>query len=595
MSRHRRRRILLFSCVGLFVTGLALIGYAVGAFGSLENQTVDTRFSIRGARKPPTDIVVVGVDANTFRTLNLRWPFPRALHAQLIDRLRRDGAAVIAFDIQISEPTDAADDNALAEAIIRAHGRTVLSTTEVTSQGTPNVFGGGDILRLLDARAGNTSFPTDRGGEIRRVPYSTAGLESFSLAVSEVLSGHRIAPSSLGGRTAWIDYYGPAGTIRSLSYAEVVRGNVGPAAFAGKVVVVGASAPSLQDVHATATGSGLMSGAEIQANAIETARQGFPLRSSPGWLNVLAIVVLGMAAPLAAATRSARAAAGVVVVLGASYTLATQLAFDAGRVIAFTYPLAALLASTVGTTAVQAITSAFERERVRNLFARFVPEQVVDEVIARSDGLRLGGVRLEGTILFSDLRGFTSYSESLPAEQVIEVLNRYLGEMSDAILDAGGTLTAYMGDGIMALFGGPIEHPDHADRALVAAKEMLRRLDTFNAWLRNNGYGDGFRMGIGINSGTVMAGNVGSERRLDYTAIGDTVNTASRLEGMTKGTPYQLFLSASTRQLLTRELDTLVEVGELEVRGRSGRIRVWSTPQATDAEATTAAERADAL
>ena len=137
---------------------------------------------------------------------------------------------------------------------------------------------------------------------------------------------------------------------------------------------------------------------------------------------------------------------------------------------------------------------------------------------------------------------------------MIEVLNRYLGEMSDAIMDHGGTLVAYMGDGIMAVFGAPIEQPDHADRALAAAREMLRgaaaalqRVDG-----RRRASGDGFAMGIGINSGTVMSGQVGSERRIEYTAIGDTTNTAARLEGMTKGSGHQLFVADSTRQALAR-------------------------------------------
>ena len=153
--------------------------------------------------------------------------------------------------------------------------------------------------------------------------------------------------------------------------------------------------------------------------------------------------------------------------------------------------------------------------------------------------------------MFSDLRGFTSFAEKMPVDQVIEVLNRYLTEMSDAILDHGGTLVAYMGDGIMAVFGAPVEQPDHADRALAAAREMLGpRLERFNEYLRGEGLGEGFRMGIGLNSGQVMSGNVGSERRLEYTAIGDTTNTAARLEGMTKGTPHMLFAAESTVAML---------------------------------------------
>ena len=219
-----------------------------------------------------------------------------------------------------------------------------------------------------------------------------------------------------------------------------------------------------------------------------------------------------------------------------------------------------------------------ERERVRDIFSRFVPEQVVDEVLRRTDDdLRLGGVRLEGTVLFSDLRDFTAFAEGLPADKVIEVLDRYVSEMSDAILDNGGTLVAYMGDGIMAVFGAPIEMAAHADCALATAREMLySRLPHFNDWLRERGLGDGFRMGIGLSSGPIMSGTVGSERRLEYTTVGDTTNTASRLEAMTKDTPHSILIADSTRCSLQTEVEDFVFVDELDVRGKKSRVRLWT-------------------
>jgi adenylate cyclase len=153
--------------------------------------------------------------------------------------------------------------------------------------------------------------------------------------------------------------------------------------------------------------------------------------------------------------------------------------------------------------------------------------------------------------------------------------------MSDAILNAGGTLVAYLGDGIMAVFGAPLVQPDHADRALEAARDMLDRMESYNDWLRGQGLTeDGFKMGIGLNSGPVMSGNVGSERRLEYTALGDTTNTAARLEGMTKGTPHQLYVADTTRSMLTRPADDLVAVGEAEVRGRKAKVLLWSLADA---------------
>ena len=348
----------------------------------------------------------------------------------------------------------------------------------------------------------------------------------------------------------------------------------------GKTVVVGASVPTLQDVHPTPTSNEDMPGPEIQANAISTVARGLPLRSAPFALNALLVLLLGMAGPLLGLRLSALWGAAFAVGIAAAFALGAQLAFDSGTVVLVTYPLAALALGTVGSLGVSYALERRGRRRTRWLFARFVPEQVVDEVIDRAGGeLRLGGVRVEASVMFCDLRGFTAFAESLPAERVIEVLNRYLAEMSGAILDHGGTLVSYMGDGIMAVFGSPIERPDHADTAVAAAREMLEvRLPRFNDWVRTEGFDQRFRMGIGLNSGPVMSGNVGSERRLEYAAIGDTTNVAARLESMTKGTPHQLMLADSTRALLAGS-DGLVDLGLLEVRGRETSLRVWTVPE----------------
>jgi adenylate cyclase len=190
-------------------------------------------------------------------------------------------------------------------------------------------------------------------------------------------------------------------------------------------------------------------------------------------------------------------------------------------------------------------------------------------------------VERQATVMFTDLRGFTSFAESMPPDQVIEVLNQYLSDMSDAILDHGGTLVAYMGDGIMAVFGAPIEQADHADRALSAAREMLYvRLERFNAWLRERELSDdGFKMGIGLNSGPVMSGNVGSARRLEYTAIGDTTNTASRIEQLTKQTGNAILLADQTRTNMTGSTDELTFVDEFDIRGKQSRIKLWTADE----------------
>lgn len=219
-----------------------------------------------------------------------------------------------------------------------------------------------------------------------------------------------------------------------------------------------------------------------------------------------------------------------------------------------------------------------EQERVRDIFMRFLPEPMVDEVLARTDGdARIQPELLTGTVLFGDLRGFTTYAEGRPVDEVIDAINTYLTLMTDAVIDLGGTIVDYMGDGIMAAFGAPVASDDHADLALAAARAMAgEQLATFNAWLSATGVEDPLRMGIGINSGPVVSGSVGSPRRLDYAVIGDTTNTASRIEAMTKELDHAVLFSERTKDALHELPEDAVSLGEFEIRGRSAAIGLWA-------------------
>ena len=600
-----RLRVLLLGVVAVFAVGTAVGCYLTHAFRSLELKTVDTRFSIRGERPPPKNVVIVAIDAQTFQALGERWPFTHDIHAAVIDRLRRDGAKVIAMDIQFSEPSNTDDESfKMLDAIHRA-GNVVASTTEVDRLGNGNAFNYYEppkkVLESREPQAINRylerelrvhiavgNLPTDPGGTLRRVPYADTGLKSFAITTAEQATGRRIDLDSLGGDHGQIDFFGPPGTFKQVEYSDVRLGNTRPGEFKDKIVVVGATAPSLQDVHPTPTsGDGNMAGPEIQANAIGTALEGFPLKEVPQGIDLVVIVLLGLAVPAASLTFSPlRSMAGALLFAGL-LAVVVQLAFNAGWIAALVYPLIALAVSAVGALAVHYLTEAFERERTRDMFARFVPESVVGQVLEQTDGLRLGGVGRDATVFFSDIRGFTSFAETIQPDQVIRILNRYLTAMvDDAILPNRGTLVDYMGDGIMAVFGAPIEMDDHQDCALAAARASLNELAKFNDWLRDEmGFDQSFQIGVGLNSGRVMSGNVGSERRLAYTAIGDTTNTAARLEAMTKESPYMIFMSESTRAGLSSDPDDLVEVDEYEVRGREQKVKVWSVEEAAKGEA----------
>jgi adenylate cyclase len=571
----RRLRLTIFFAAALGLTGLVVAAYAADVVDGAELDTVDQRFEIRGNNGAPADLVVVGIDDVTFGELQQRWPFPRRLHAQAVDRLSEAGAKVIAYDIQFTEPTNPRDDNALVTAVDRADG-VVLATTEVDRRGRANVFGGDEVLRAIGARAGNSNLLNDEDGAVRRMPYSVDGLTSLSVAASDVFRGER---DRVRTGSEWIDYAGDPGTVDYVSFSRLLSGEFADGLFEGKIAVVGAKAPSLQDTHTTSVGDGAqMSGPEVQANAIATDLDGFPLSEAPHLLNIGLIVLLGLVGPVTALALGPLRAAIYGLLAAVVFAVAVQLAFNSGLIVSFLYPLGSLLLGVAGALAIGLVLDAFERERIRDVFSRFVPEPVVAEVLKNVDeDLRLGGKKQTVTVLFSDVRGFTTYSESRPPETVIDVLNRYLTMMTDVILKHGGTLVTFMGDGIMAVFGAPIEVEDHADRALKAAREMAGpALDSFNEWLAEQGEPDGFRIGIGLNSGPVMAGNVGSERRLEYTVIGDTTNTASRIEGMTKGTPHTIYLAESTRDLLTEDNGHLEHVDSVDIRGRAAQVVIWT-------------------
>jgi adenylate cyclase len=577
----------------------------VHALQRLELSSVDARFAVRGRVADSHDVVVVGIDDATFADLRRRFPeFTRGMYATVIDNLRRAGAKVIALDVQFTEQTrpppylrqgtplyraldrlSINEDDKLGFAALRARPVVFADTGPDPRTGASSVFGGN--LKALGGLAGYSAFPLDSDGVLRHMQYETNHLKSFAIVAAQVATGRTIPASELHGETAWIDYSGPSGTVPVISFSRVLRHQFKPAQVRGKVAVVGATASTLQDLHPTSTSHGaVLSGPEVQASAIDTAIRGFPLRDAPTWLDVLLICALGLAPAVLARRFAGLWTIVFALALAASFVVAAQVAFNHGWVITFAYPLAALAIAAIGTLAAHYVLTGLERQRTRDAFARFVPEEVVNQVLARAgDGLRLGGTRVVGTCMFTDLRDSTRFAEALPPERVVDVINRYLGELSDAILANGGTLMSYTGDGFMAVFGAPLEQPDHADRALAAGAEILEvRLPRFNAWFVEQGYGHELRIGIGINSGPFLAGNVGSETRLEYTAMGDTINTASRLEAMTKTEDFYMLASQSTHDALVHPVDDLVEVGEVAIRGRQGSIRIWSIESARKPE-----------
>jgi CHASE2 domain-containing sensor protein len=343
---------------GRIVAALVAAVVAVGAGGAvefarllpgLEQDSVGARFEHRGAKAAP-GLLVVAIDDKTFDDLALQWPFPRSWHARAIDRLREDEAKAIVYDVQFTERTTEREDNALVDAVGRARN-VVLATAETDEHGHTNVLGGDETLRRLGARAGASNMPSGPGGVLQRFEPSAGGLETLAMAAAR-FAGHTPSPAAFDRGGAWIDFRGPPGTIDTVSFSDLVRGRVDPALVRDRIVVVGAAAPTLQDVHPTPTASGeLMSGPEIEANAIYTATHGLPLRDVPAWLKLLAVVLLALLPALASLRLRALLAALLAPGAAVVWLVVAQVAFDRGHVLPVAAPLFALAVGTVVTIA----------------------------------------------------------------------------------------------------------------------------------------------------------------------------------------------------------------------------------------------------
>jgi CHASE2 domain-containing sensor protein len=373
----------------------ALAADRTGIGEGLELESVDARFSIRGEQPPPADVVLVVVDEQTLDQLDLRWPFPRSRHARVIRRVAAAKPSAIAVDLQFTERTKDAEDNALIESIA-ASGDVVLGTTVVDDQGATNVLGGDEVVSSVGARVGTGLMPPDADGALRRVPYAINGLESFAVVAAEVATHRQVLP--FDERRTWIDYAGPPGTLRAYPYADVLRGRVPAESFRGKVVVIGTEASRLKDVSPTSTTAGeLMSGPEIQGNAIATVLDGLPLRSTGGLVDGLLIVVCALVAPLAALRLRSELAAAVAIAAGLAYLMSAQLLFGAGKIVPVVLPLLALALALLGTAVVgrRRVPAAADAGMVA-----LPPDEELGATLTddAAEGDEIAGVRLEERI-----------------------------------------------------------------------------------------------------------------------------------------------------------------------------------------------------
>ncbi len=371
------------------------------------------------------------------------------------------------------------------------------------------------------------------------------------------------------------DYYSIGDIIESMAAVRNGRPpRIDPATFAGKIVLVGTTAISLFDLRATPF-SPIYPGVELNATAIDNILNADHIKSV-GRAGTLALI-LGLSLAVALVSVRARSAAvGIAssLVVLVAFTAAVILLFVHGKImVEYVAPASALVLSFISSLATNYVTEGRAKRKFREAFAKYVSPQVVDEISRNIDDLKLdSGDRRNITILFSDIRDFTSMSERLSPEEVVRRLNIYFKAMVEVVFQFDGTLDKYVGDAIMAFFGAPKDDPEHASKACRCALGMSRQLEEVNRHLESEGIPP-MRIGIGINTGDVVVGNIGSERRMDYTVIGDSVNLASRLEGMNKEFGTTIIISEFTRAKAPGF--SVKDLGSVRVKGKEDAVGIY--------------------
>lgn len=373
-----------------------------------------------------------------------------------------------------------------------------------------------------------------------------------------------------------IDFHGPAGTYPTYSIADLVLRKAPPAAFRDRIVLIGPTATGIADTRPTPFDNVAFPGVEVHANFIDNLLTGSFIRRgmSENLIDVLFLVLFSLPVGVAViALRPLRSALLLPVVAGL-FLLFVQHAFSAhGLWYAVFLPLATLFATYSLVVSYSFFFEEREKKLVRGAFQQYMSPEVISQVLDRPELLRLGGDAKQLTAMFTDIRGFTALSEGLTPAALVELLNEYFSEMTEVIFKHQGTLDKYIGDAIMAFWGAPLDIPDHAARACRAALEMAGALARLQErWLQQGR--PRIDIGIGINTGPMLVGNMGSERRFNYTIMGDSVNLASRLEGVTKTFGTRVIISESTRAEVLSSA-TVRELDMIRVKGKTKPVTIY--------------------
>jgi adenylate cyclase len=613
MGMSRKIKINLF--IGFFMTALMAVFSLIefSPIETLEENLYDYRFKIRGPVTPPENIVIAAIDEKSLGSLG-RWPWDRDKIAQLVKRLIEEGAEIIVFDIFFFEKEK--NDTLLGQSIQKA-GNVILplvfefdkasnipdsefllnsafrsvANAERLNQYSPItakrvLIPVPEVMRDTMALGHINMFP-DHDGTLRweamAIEYQGYLFPSIDLQVSAIYLGipqekiilkatqgiqlgeKRTIPTDRYGRSL-IYYYGSWQTFNHFSISDILEGHIKPGELQGKIVLIGATAVGIYDLRVTPF-SAAMPGVEKHASVIASILEHRFLKRASFSTNLILLLVSGLLfsflmTQLRSFGASLIAGLFLFLILGLGYFLFAHQ----GLWINIAYPSINILFLFIFVTVYNYAIEERTARKIRAMFSSYATEKVVNELIKNPKMAKLGGERREMTILFSDVVGFTTFSEKHTPEEVVAILNEYLGSMTDVIFRWEGTLDKFVGDAIVAFWGAPMRQENHAELALRCALDMVKKLERLQQKWQSEGK-PVLDSGIGINTGEVLVGNIGAEgKKMEYTVIGDHVNLCSRVESLTRQFKTHILITEYTLNKIRKLVNTHF-IGHLSIEG----------------------------
>ena len=655
MLSPAKKKILHGVLIALSVALLVNVGFHLGLFDGMELKTFDMRAKYNSTQSS-SDVAIILVDEASLRGMNPivgRWPWPRSLHADVVEFLTMSGAKAVVFDILFTEnervfksPKGAlsASDKSLVEATAAAgnvyhaaqivideedeYNKTLLNrpiprdfiehfsmqAMGMPSSGHNNFYIPFKELYTASHGIGIVEFLPDADGIYRRTKllrnYHGNHFPVLPLApLLDSLKPESIRQDKNGivldgiqqddqtqAKTLTIPLQkdgtylikmhndfkpfsmsGVLASIQKIKSGDIEGLPVSPDEFSDKVVFIGGSAVGIEDLKPTSMGSGIP-GVYLHASAYSNIVRGDFMKYSGTLVTSLSILLFAVLVTIAilGSRNTINYQIGAPFLLAFVYMAIAVWGFRHNILLDMVAPTMSIIIAWMGSFALLSFTEGKDKRKIKKMLSQYVSPSILSTLIDKSpqDVLKAEvGSKENLTILFSDIRGFTSISEQLQAEQVVELLNGYLSEMVDVIFKHEGTLDKFIGDAIMAFWGAPIKVSDHGMRAVMAALDMARQLEIFNQGLIAKG-GMPLAIGIGINTGEVILGNIGSEKKLDYTVIGDNVNLASRMEGLTKAYGCSILVTEATHKEIMAAIPCRL-IDMVKVVGKQQGIKIY--------------------